>query len=204
MKYIYYLLIYLFVLSFGIQTYAQPWFLLDRQQKDSVIFNHTNKGNKYIGIGFNFGIGGGAWDVFQLKVEPSFGYFIFNNSLLAPGIIYEYYKIQVGTEYRNSTQISVGGFYRYYLPERNVLSPFFFQAGIYGGKMWGWQNIDSIYSETNFYVLNVIAGFGIALPINKFTIELGMNYEYQLFNRDLYRKYWGGKLFGILGFSYIL
>lgn len=197
------ILLSLFILTTNIKIDAQPWFLLDRQQKDSVIFNHTNRGNKYTGIGFNFGIGGGDWDVFQIKIEPSFGGFIFKNHLLAAGIIYEFYKVQVGYSYRNSTQISVGSFYRYYLPERNVLSPLFAQLGIYGGKMWGWKNIDSTYSETSFYVLNIVVGFGIALPINKFTLELGMNYEYQLLNRKAYSQYWSGKLFGILGFSYI-
>ena len=184
-------------------TVAQSWYLLNRQQKDSVIYNHTNKNNKYIGVGFNFGIIGGARKGGWLKLEPTFGYFFINRSLIAGSLTFEKGWSVFDTNYIKSYQITVGSFYRYYLPERTVLSPLFAQAGLYTGKFFSHKHVDNLNDKIEPFVFNLIVGFGISLPINKFTLEIGMNYEYKLINRSLFHGYYGGKALGILNFSYI-
>ncbi len=203
MKKIFFLIFILFAFSGLKKAEAQRWFLLSRQQKDSIIFHHTDKGNKYAGIGFSFGIGGGAWQVFDLKLKPSFGYFFQKNQQISGSIEYQQSKIQVDTLFRSSYQLFIGSYYRFYLPERKVLSPLFAEAGIYGGRCWAAKN--DIYDKgtVSFYQLKIIVGFGIAFPINKFTLEIGMDYEYQLINKKIYHEYFAGRLFGILRFSYI-
>lgn len=183
-------------------TQAQPWFLYDRQQKDSVIFNHFNEDHKYLGIGVGGTLLAGGWSGGCIKLEPTFGYLIHDRQMLATSLLVEQARITVDDNYMKSIQICIGGHYRYYLPERKVLSPIFGQLSLYGGYFTGENNLDSIKETVNCFVLNVTVGAGISFPINKFNFELGLSHNYQLINIKLLKEFTAGGTLGYLTFSY--
>lgn len=183
-------------------THAQPWFLFDRQQKDSVIFNHFNEGHKYLGIDFGGAYLGGVWSGGAIKLEPIFGYLIRDRQMLATSVVLEKASMEIDQVYKKSFQICIGGHYRYYLPERKVLSPIFGQVSLYGGYSSGEYNLDSIKNSANWFVLNLTIGAGISFPINKFNLEVGATQNYQLINNRLLDEYLAARLFGYLTFSY--
>lgn len=183
-------------------THAQPWFLFDRQQKDSIIFNHFDEGHKYLGIGFGGTLLGGGWSGGSIKLEPTFGYLIRDRQMLATSVLIEKASTTIDDVYMKSIQICIGGHYRYYLPERKVLSPIFGQVSLYGGYFTGENNLDSIKETANCYVLNLTVGAGISFPINKFNLELGLSQNYQLINIKLLKEFFAGGTLGYLTFSY--
>lgn len=181
---------------------AQQWKSLDRQQKDSVIFNQRNKGNRYVGIGLGGGFLSGGWSGLMVKVEPVFGYYFFSRQLFAASFIFESAEINVEKEFMESQQYSIGGFYRYYLPERRTLTLFFGQAGLYGGKFFGHYYVDNIEKKTELMVFTLSFSGGISFPINKFNFELIVTYSYELINQHELDEFFTGKTLGMLNFSY--
>ena len=132
------LLCFSFLLMFSI-SHAQPWSSLSRLEKDSIIFQNYDKGEQYLGIGFSGSLLTGGWHGFSLKLEPTFGYFLFNRQLISCSILFEKAKTQYEEQYKKSQQLRAGITYRYYLPEK-MLHLFFSQVSFYGGVFNGKQN----------------------------------------------------------------
>jgi hypothetical protein len=197
------LIILPFLLFFS-QLQAQPWFLLNRQQKDSVIFHHFDKSNTYLGLGLgldigssNFGLSGGT-----IKLEPTYGYFFRNRQMLAASIMAEKTQATFDTMSWNSLQICTGGHYRYYLPERNVLHPFFGQFSIYGGYFRAQKNWLSDLGDIECFILKINFGIGISISINKYNLELGFSQNINLINQKVLKRYIAGETLGYFGVSY--
>jgi hypothetical protein len=181
---------------------TQPWFLLDREQKDSVIFNHFNEGHKYLGMGFGATLLGGGWSGGSIKLEPIFGYIIRDRQMVGTSVLVENASTNYEEDYMRSLQVCIGGHYRYYLPERRVLSPLFAQVSLYGGYFTGENNLDSIKETADCFVLNLTVGAGISFPINKFNLELGLSQNYQIINIKILKEFSAGGTLGYLTFSY--
>ncbi len=195
-------LLFIFILLLYTSSQAQPWFLYNRQQKDSIIFHHFDKGNRYAGLNLGGTFLAGAWSGGAIKLEPVFGYMIRDRQLVAVSILYEQASVKVDTDYIKSSQICIGGNYRYYLPERKVLSPIFGQISLYGGYFSGEYDFDSGEDADQFFILNLNVGAGISFPINKFNLELGLYHIYRLVNVKLLDEHLAGGTGGYLTFSY--
>jgi hypothetical protein len=193
--------LFLFVIICS-NSHAQPWRSLSRQQKDSVIYDHFNQGNMYIGIGLGGTLLSGGWHGFSYKIEPTFGYYIFNRQMVSASLIIEQAETSYNGEYMKSHQIRGGTYYRYYLPERKVLHLFFVQVGFLGGKFYGGGNPDGIIQNTELLQLTLSVGGGISFSINKFNLEIGISQDYELINQVLIKDFIAGGTLGFIKLSY--
>ncbi len=181
---------------------AQSWQLLNRQQKDSVIYSYHQKGHKYISFGAGFSGAAGQIQGSNINLEPAFGFFFKNRNMMYLSVAYEQAVIKVDTFYRKHKQYSVGAAYRYYLPERKTYSSFYIQAGLKAFYFTGTKNEVTGSDTIDFFDLLIPIELGISIPINKFNMEIGLTKKYRLFNAEKYENFYAGTT-GIIRVSYI-
>lgn len=195
------LLIFSFLLILSI-SHAQTWNTMSRMDKDSVIYHHYDKGNKYVGIGLSGTLLAGGWHGFSYKIEPAAGYFLFNRQLFSCSIIFEKAETQYEEQYKKSQQIRAGITYRYYLPERKILHLFFGQVSIYEGNFKGQQNPDGIEENISVSQMTIAVSAGIAFSVNKYNLELALSHDYELLNQKIINDYFAGGSYSFIRFSY--
>ncbi len=184
--------------------FGQNWKLLTRQQKDSVIHCHYNKGNKYVALGLDFSGASGSLKGLGFKVEPVFGLFVNTRKLLYFSVAYEQAKLQNEQLFRKHRQYSLGLNYRYYLPERKTYSMFFLQGGFTVSYMDAVKNEGNSDIKTDFFDLIIPFEIGLSIPVNRFNLELSLQKDYHIFNDKMYYDFYAHKIIGQIRISYII
>ena len=187
-------------------SFAQKWNTLNRQQKDTVVYNHINKGNHFLSLrgGFSGMVTGGENSIFNYKVGASFGWFVADRMLVALDLNYRHANDGGDSLLIDASKFSFGGFYRYYLLQKERLLQVYLSAGANAGKMWD-KRLDTENKEINedYFLVEVNATAGLAIPINRFTLDIELGYYYQLLNSNVYKDFFGNGFGGAVGFSYV-
>ncbi len=191
--------------------YAQKWHDLNKQEKEIQIVNQINKGTHYLGMTTSLG-GLSSSDLYFGHIYFGLGYGKFLANRNMAGIRIGYFGSRLmpkgdDSYYSISSKPVIEGFYRYYLPLfNNGKLPIYFETGIEAGKSYSRKEdvLAKVIKTDHFFVASMGLGLGIAIPINKFRLEVDANYYYQMLNRDLYFDYYNKTPFRVnIGFSYL-